>query len=161
MFTEKEKDRIVDYLSEVPENSKIYIGSDSIKYKKFGEAWARYVIVLVVHIGQNSGCKVFHFTERERVYGTGRGALRYRLMAEVQKATSLYIDFSDILADFNVELHLDLNSDETHDSNIVVKEAIGYVKGMTGLDAKIKPESLIASHCSDHVCKYGTLHRGK
>jgi len=161
MFTDDEIIEIKEYLDEMPEDSKVYIGSDSIKYKKGRVDWARYVIVLVVHIGQSSGCKVFHYTERERMFGEGRGALRYRLMNEVYKVTELYIKMADVLERFETEVHLDINSDSNYDSNTVVKEAVGYVKGVTGLDAKIKPESLIASHCSDHLCKYGTLHRNE
>ena len=41
-----------------------------------------------------------------------------------------------------------------HKSNIAVKEALVYVKGTTGLDAVIKPNSFAATHAADHVVRH-------
>jgi predicted RNase H-related nuclease YkuK (DUF458 family) len=38
-------------------------------------------------------------------------------------------------------------------SNVAVKEALGYVKGTLGIDAKIKPDSFAATHAADHVVR--------
>ena len=35
-----------------------------------------------------------------------------------------------------------------------IKEALGYVKGTTGLDAVIKPNSFAATHAADHVVRH-------
>lgn len=160
MFTENQIIEIKEYLDEAPENSKIYLGSDSIKYKKGRGFYARYAIILVVHLAQKNGCKIFHYIERERIHGKGTGALRFRLMNECYKVSELYLKFADILEAFDVEVHLDLNSNPAYASNIVVKEATSYILGITGKKAIIKPCSIIASHAADHLAKYNTFHRG-
>lgn len=158
MFNEKEIQEIKEYLDQTPEDSKIYLGSDSVKYKK-GRGWyARYTIVLVVHIAQKHGCKVFDYTEKERVYDDVKKP-RLRLMTEVYKVAECYLALADVLDDFEVEVHLDLNSNPDHFSNKVVKEAVGYIRGVTGQEVKIKPESQCASHCADHGAKYQTYNR--
>jgi uncharacterized protein len=158
MFNVEQIDEIKEYLYNVEDNSKIYLGSDSVKYKKRGIWYARYTVVLVVHIGQKHGAKVFSYTDKERTYDDIKNP-RLRLMTEVYKVAECYLALADMLENFEVEVHLDLNSDEDHFSNKVVKEAVGYIRGVTGLDAKVKPESQVASHCADHHAKYQTWNR--
>ena len=159
MFSKEEIIEIKEYLDNVEENSKIYLGSDSVKYKK-GRGWyARYTIVLVVHIGQKHGCKVFNYTEKDRVYDSFTKS-RMTLMTETYKLAECYLALADVLEAFDVEVHLDLNSDPNHFSNKVVQEAVGYIRGVTGVEVvKIKPESQCASHCADHGAKYQTFNR--
>lgn len=158
MFNKEEITAIKEYLDETPDTSKIYLGSDSVKYKKGRAWWARYTIVLVVHIAASHGAKVFSYTEKERVYDAITKP-RLRLMTEVYKVAECYLALADVLEPFDCEVHLDLNSNPDHFSNKVVKEAVGYIRGVTGVDAKIKPEAFIASHCADHGAKYQTFDR--
>lgn len=67
---------------------------------------------------------------------------------------STYLAFGEILEDFEVEIHLDINQNEVHNSSLVLKEAVGYVLGMTGLNAKVKPESFAASVCADRLVRH-------
>lgn len=159
MFNKDKLNEIQEYLDNVEPNTKIYLGSDSIEYKK-GDAWyAKYVIVLVVHMGQKHGAKVFNYEEIEKVYSLKKNSARLQLMTEVYKLAECYLEMQDILEPFDMdgmlEVHLDLNSNDMYRSNAVVKEAVGYIKGITGLDARIKPDSQVASHCADHGAKYG------
>lgn len=153
MFTQDEIEEIKDYLTNVEDNSKVYVGCDSLKYKK-GKTWyARYTTVLVVHIASSKGCKVFGYSERERDYDPKKEKPRMRLLNETYKAVGLYIELAEELEDFEVEIHLDINSDKKHNSNIVINEATGYVMGMTGLSAKAKPEAFAASYCADWMVR--------
>lgn len=151
MFTEDEKLEIIDYLIETP--GKVYIGGDSQRMTKNGKPFARYTCVLIVHINDNNGGRIFHYSETEPVYDQAKNKPRMRLMTEVRKIVDLYLEFAELLEDREVELHLDLNNDENHISNIVVKEALGYVLGMTGMEAKIKPDSWCATHAGDHYVR--------
>ena len=149
MFTEVEKVELEQYLNTMPAGNYVYIGADSVKFKKKGEWYARYNVAFIVHIGSAHGGKIFHTTEVERVYDKKVDKPRMRLMTEVYKAVGVYLEFADILEDLPVEIHIDVNPDEKFNSSIVLREALGYVKCMTGLDAHAKPDSWAASHAGD------------
>ncbi len=157
MFTKEEKNEIEQYLNNMPQNSSIYIGCDSIKYKRRGEWYAKYTVAFIIHIASRHGGKIFSFTEVERDYDPKVDKPRMRLMNEVYKSVSTYLEFGELLENLPVQIHIDINPDEEHNSSIVVKEALGYVQGMTGLDAYIKPHSWAASHASDRGAR-GKLH---
>ena len=158
MFSQKQLDEIKNYLARV--NGRVYIGCDSVLNRRFNlktqtyENWARFAIVLVVHIDNSRGCKIFSYVENERVYDAKMGKPTQRLMTEVYKSVDCFMALSDILEDREVEIHLDVNSDERHASNAIAKQAIGYVKGMTNLDALIKPNAWAGSSSADHIARY-------
>lgn len=135
-----------------PESS-VYIGADSIRFKKDKKWFARYSVVIIVHMDSKRGCKLFHKTVDLEDYGN----LRQRLITETFYAIEAATEVIEVIGDRKLEVHLDLNPNPKHKSNIAVKEALGYVKGAVGLDAKIKPASFAASHCSDHIAR-GKLH---
>lgn len=151
MFTEKDQLEIIDFLIETP--GKVYIGGDSQKFKRDGQWYARFTVVFIVHIRDAHGGKIFHYTETELVHDKHQNKPRLRLMTEVRKIVDAYIAFGEILEDREVEIHLDINSDEKYNSNLVMKEALGYVLGMTGLEAKVKPEAFAAAHAGDHFVR--------
>jgi len=149
MFTEVEKAEITQYLNDMPEGSTVYIGADSVKYKKKGVWYARYNVAFIIHIASKHGGKIFHTTEVERDYDPKKEKPRMRLMNEVYKAVGVYMEFAELLEDLPVEIHIDINSDEQFNSSIVLREALGYVKGMTGIDGIPKPDAWAASHAGD------------
>jgi predicted RNase H-related nuclease YkuK (DUF458 family) len=151
MFTEKEKLEIIDYLIETP--GKVYLGGDSKRFKKGGKWYARYTCVFIVHINDKNGGKIFSFSETEPVYDQKDDKPRMRLMTEVRKIVDMYLEFGELLEDREVQIHLDINSEPQHNSSIVVKEALGYVLGMTGISAQVKPESWAAAHAADHFVR--------
>lgn len=136
--------------------SSIYIGCDSIRYKKNGDWYARYSTVIVVHKDTSKGCKIFYHSESLRDYGKGIEGLRNRLLTEVNFAVQASMAIADVVGDRHLELHIDVNPDPIHKSNIVSKEALGWVRGM-GLDAKIKPDSWAATHAADHCVRFKTF----
>lgn len=151
MFTEEQKLEIIDYLIETP--GKIYLGGDSQKFKKNGKFYAKFTVVFIVHINDKNGGKIFHYTETEPVYDKVKDKPRMRLMMEVQKIVSTYLEFGELLEDREVQIHLDINSEEQHNSSIVLREAMGYVLGMTGIEAKVKPQAWAAAHAGDHFVR--------
>lgn len=149
MFTKEEAVTIEQYLNDMPANSSVYIGADSVKFKRKGVWWARHTVAFIVHIGSKHGGKIFHTSVTERDYDPKKEKPRMRLMNEVYKAVEVYMQFAEILEDLPVEIHIDINTDEKHNSSIVLREALGYVKGMTGLDGVPKPDGWAASHAGD------------
>ena len=72
-----------------------------------------------------------------------------RLMNEVYKVADLYLRLGDILEDFDVEVHLDINPSEMHGSSCVINEAIGYIRGMCNVIPLVKPKAFAASYAAD------------
>jgi predicted RNase H-related nuclease YkuK (DUF458 family) len=131
------------------DESSIYVGCDSIRFKtKKSDTWyARYCTVIIVHKDSKHGCSIYYDVQDIADYGN----LKQRLLMEVQFAVDAATSIVDVLGDRKLELHLDINPNPKHKSNIAVKEALGWVRGSLGIDAKIKPYSWASSHCADHV----------
>lgn len=153
MFSSKELQEIRDYLTTVDPDSKIYLGCDSQKFKKHGEWWARYTTVLIVHINNCNGGKVFGYNDQERDYDQKFNTPRMRLMNETYKVSELYLELGDILEDREVEIHLDINPDEKWGSSCVINQAVGYIRGVCGVEAKVKPDAFAASYAADSVVR--------
>ena len=130
-----------DFISKQSPESKIYIGGDSERFKIDGVWYADYTIAIVIHVNGNNGCKVFGEITRERDYDQKKDKPRMRLMNEVMKVANFYLKFADILEDYEVEIHLDISPDKKHGSNVVLNEAIGYIKGMCNVIPFVKPQS--------------------
>lgn len=130
--------------------SSVYIGCDSIRFRKNNQWYAKYSTVIIVHIDSNHGCKLFHSSLDMPDYGN----LKQRLLTEVQMAVSTATEIIDVIGDRHMEIHLDINPNPKHRSSIAVNEALGWVKGSLGLDAKIKPSSFAATHAADHAVRH-------
>lgn len=143
---EEAKQAILDSSKE----SSVYIGTDSIRFKKNGQWHAKYSTVIVLHIDSKKGCRLFH----ESVDMPDYGNLKQRLLTEVQFAVMAASEIIDVLGDRHLEVHIDVNPDPKHKSNVAVKEALGWVRGSLGLDAKIKPNSWAATHAADHAVRH-------
>jgi uncharacterized protein len=152
---------IIDYLDTVSPNSKVYIGCDSevTKLKKRKGVNIRYAIVVVVHIAGSNGAKIFGTFDNDHDdrYDTYKIKPQYRLMNEVYKVSDLYLKLAEALPNKQIEVHLDLNPNKEHLSNKVVNQALGYVKGVCGVDARLKPDAWAASAAADKWCT--VLHR--
>lgn len=135
-------------LSSSPQSS-VYIGCDSIRFKKNGQWFAKYSTVIILHMDSKKGCQLFH----ESVDLPDYGNLKQRLLTEVQFAVTAATEIIDVVGDRHLELHLDINPNPKHKSNVAVKEALGWVRGSLGMDAKIKPNAWAATHCGDHVVR--------
>ena len=147
MFTQEKLETIKEYLANTP--GKVYLGCDSQKYKKGNTWFARYTVVVIVHIENAHGGKVFYASTVERDYDHQKDRPRMRLMNEVRYVAEVYLLLAEELEEREVEIHLDINPNEKFGSNVVMKEAMGYVMGMTGIEAKIKPDAFAASYCAD------------
>ena len=127
----------------------IYIGGDSERFKVGKDWYADYIMVIVVHINGNNGCKIFGEVQRERDYDQKKSRPRMRLMNEVYKIAELYHKLHDVLEDRLVEVHLDINPDELHGSSCAINEAVGYIRGTCNVIPMVKPRAFAASYAAD------------
>jgi len=172
IFTQAQVDEIVDFLSKQSTETKLYFGCDSVRFMKEGVQYAKFATVLIVHINGKNGCRIFANKAVERDYDMKANRPKMRMMNEVIRVCSLYKQlmphieqFSELVElpngdiqvkEFDVEIHLDINTDPKHGSNCAAKEAAGYVLGITGIEPKLKPESWAASFGADAVANKST-----
>jgi predicted RNase H-related nuclease YkuK (DUF458 family) len=170
MFSQDQVHEIVELLETLDSSTKIYFGCDSVRLRKKGKWIASYATVMIVHINGKNGCRLFSNLSVEPDYDVKINRPRMRMMNEVRKVCELYAqmipyieNFAEIvegpdgellIKEFEIEVHLDINTDPLHGSSCAAKEAAGYVLAMTGLSedrVKLKPESFAASFGADAV----------
>lgn len=144
-------EKVTEYIRNQPKNSKIYLGADSESYCRNGSWMADFTLAVVIHHEGCHGCKIFGEVQTEQDFDSKKGRPVVRLMTEVYKVAELYLKLSDVLADREVEIHLDINPEEQHASNAVVQQAIGYIKGVCQMTPRIKPEAFAASVAADRL----------
>lgn len=130
-------------------DSSIYLGCDSIRYKKHGIWYAKYSTVIILHAATRHGGIIFADTDTQRDYGN----IRTRMLNEVQYAVQHASDIIDAVGDRHFEIHLDINPNPVYKSNAALAEAMGWVRGQFGDIVKCKPDAFAATHCADHVVR--------
>jgi predicted RNase H-related nuclease YkuK (DUF458 family) len=133
------------------DETKIYIGADSTRFKMEGRWYADYTLAVVVHIDGNHGCKIFGEVQRELDYDQKKSKPAMRLMNEVYKVSELFQSLSEVLEDRYVEVHLDINPNQLYGSSCVVQQAIGYIKGTCNVTPMVKPQAFAASYAADRL----------
>ena len=128
--------------------TRVYVGCDSEVITSNGSRYVDYTVAVVVHIGGQYGCRVFGEVHREPNYERNQARPRHRLMNEVYKTAEMYLKLSEVL-DIDIEVHLDINPNELYNSNAVMSEAIGYVRGLCNVTPKVKPYAFAASGAAD------------
>lgn len=128
-------------------SSKVYVGCDSKRYRN-GDV--KYATVVILHINGKNGGKMWSFIEDEHDYGRPENP-RLRLVQEAYKAVDLAREIAEVVGDREFEVHLDLNSNPKHKSNTAVKEALGYVMGVLGFEAKLKPQAWASMSAADRL----------
>lgn len=141
------------FIQNEPLESKIYIGCDSEVFKRHDKWYIDYYSVVVIHKNKHNGCKVFGKKVTEIDFTKDKKKPLYRLMQEVYKASELYLDLQEAIGDREVEVHLDLNPSKKHVSNLIVEQAIGYIKSTCNVVPMIKPNSWAASSVADRFLK--------
>jgi predicted RNase H-related nuclease YkuK (DUF458 family) len=151
MLTQTQIEDMVDLLINLNNDTKVYLGCDSVRYIKKGKQMARFATVAIVHMNGKNGCRIFSEITYEPDYDLKASRPKMRMMKEVQKVCELYVQIAPFIDEFDVEIHLDINTDPRHGSNCAASEAAGYVLGMTGIQPKLKPQSWAASFGADGV----------
>jgi predicted RNase H-related nuclease YkuK (DUF458 family) len=119
---------------------KMYLGCDSqTKADK-----TTYATTLVFHV-ESSGC---HIIYKKEVVPVIRD-----MWNRLWKETELSVKASLYLRENGIEIDtidLDYNIDPIHESNRLVKAAVGYVESL-GFKARVKPELLPAVYAADTI----------
>jgi predicted RNase H-related nuclease YkuK (DUF458 family) len=149
MLSDKQIEELVELLLTLDSNTKVYLGCDSVRYRKNGQKYARYATVLIVHMNGKHGCKIFSNVSHEPDYDMKANKPKMRMMNEVMKVCELYQQVGPLIDEFDIEIHLDISTDPKQGSNIAATEAAGYVLGVTGIEPKLKPESFASSFGAD------------
>ena len=76
-----------------------------------------------------------------------------RLMNEAYKVDALYDLIKESIGDRYREIHLDINTDESHNSHLVLAQAAGYIRGVCGIEPKVKPEAFASSAVADRYTR--------
>lgn len=122
---------------------KVCIGTDSQVRSSITE-----FATVIVFLREKSGGFMFvntHKTNKPM-------SLKERMITEVAHSVEVAYALCDLLDRHKValEVHADINTDPTFQSNIALKEAMGYILGM-GFVFKAKPDAFASSSCADKI----------
>ncbi|MEM6725320.1 MAG: ribonuclease H-like YkuK family protein [Bacteroidota bacterium] len=147
-------EKITDPIKEAVENAllretakghrmKVCIGTDSQVRGKVTE-----FATVIVFLREKKGGFMFIKNDSSQHKMT----LRERMILEVGKSVEVAYMLCDLLDkhDVALEVHADINTDPHFQSNVALREAMGYIVGM-GFKFKAKPDSFASSACADKV----------
>lgn len=126
---------------------KICVGSDSQVYQDH----ITYATVIVV-LREGKGGFMFI----RNLKGNPNVRIKERMLKEVAMSVEVAYEICHILEAYGVELevHADINTDPKFESNVALKDAMGYILGM-GFVFKAKPDAFASSYCADKMVKLG------
>lgn len=122
---------------------KVCIGTDS---QVRGEA-IEFASVIVFLREKKGGFMFIHNSKVEKTM-----TIKERMITEVAHSVDVAYSLCDLLDRYKVELevHADINTDPSFQSNTALKDAMGYILGM-GFVFKAKPDAFASSYCADKV----------
>lgn len=122
---------------------KVCIGSDS----QVKGGVIEYATVIVFLREKRGG---FMFICNHKEYR--KMSIRERMISEVARSVNVAYNLCDLLDKYDVELevHADINTDPDFESNVALKEAMGYILGM-GFVFKAKPDAFASTSCADKM----------
>ena len=122
---------------------KVCIGTDS----QVRGSSVEYATVIVFLREKKGGFMYISNYREDRTIG-----IRERMISEVARSVDVAYRLCDLLDKYNVELevHADINTDPHFQSNVALREAMGYILGM-GFVFKAKPDAFASSSCADKV----------
>lgn len=122
---------------------KVYIGTDS-QVKRGVVELATVIVFLREHKGG------FMFISHDKI--SRRLSIKERMLTEVQKSIDIAYQLCPILDQYRIDLevHADINTNPSFESNVALKEAMGYILGM-GFQFRAKPESFASTNCANKM----------
>jgi uncharacterized protein len=122
---------------------KVCIGTDSQVRGPIIE----FATVIVFLREKKGGFMYIHNEKMQQTVG-----IRERMILEVAKSVDVAYNLCDLLDKYKIDLevHADINTDPHFQSNVALKEAMGYILGM-GFVFKAKPDAFASSSCADKV----------
>jgi predicted RNase H-related nuclease YkuK (DUF458 family) len=130
-------------------DKQIVIGTDSQAHQK------HEFVTCVVLISPGYGGKIFYTKRTENK----KYSLQEKLFTEAFMSMELAMELSGKMPkSWNIEVHLDVNSNVKFKSYKYMKQLSGMVEAQ-GFDVKTKPDSWAATHVSEHLVKH--RHEGR
>ena len=122
---------------------KVCIGTDSQVYGEKTD-----FATVIVFLREKRGGFMFIHTDKSMQ----PMSLRERLIQEVGKSVTVAYELCDLFDKYDIEMevHADINTDPHFKSNVALKEAMGYIRGM-GFVFKGKPDAFASSSCADKM----------
>lgn len=124
---------------------KVCIGTDSQVRGSIVE-----FATVIVFLREKKGGFMFiqNFNEKRTM------SIRERMILEVAKSVEISYALCELLDKYDVglEVHADINTDPAFQSNVALKEAMGYILAM-GFVFKAKPNAFASSSCADKVIR--------
>jgi predicted RNase H-related nuclease YkuK (DUF458 family) len=122
---------------------KVCIGTDSQVMSE-----EVHFATVIVFLREKRGGFMFISNDRSQRKMT----LRERMILEVGRSVEVAFSLCHLLDAYNValEVHADINTDPAFESNVALKEAMGYILAM-GFEFKAKPDAFASSSCADKV----------
>ena len=122
---------------------KVCIGTDSQVRGKLTE----FASVIVFLREKRGG---FMFINNDRT--TIKYSIKERMLEEVSRSVRVAYDSCNLFDKYEVdmEVHADINTNPNFESNLALREAMGYILGM-GFAFKAKPEAFASSSCANKV----------
>ncbi|MFK7907973.1 MAG: ribonuclease H-like YkuK family protein [Chitinophagales bacterium] len=122
---------------------KVCIGSDSQVHGSTIE-----FATVIVFLREKRGGFMFIHNESK----VQKMSLKERMLVEVAMSIEIAYSLCDLLDayDVDLEVHADINTNPQFESNVALKEAMGYILGM-GFAFKAKPDAFASSVCADKM----------
>ena len=122
---------------------KVCIGTDSQEYHEQVE-----FATVIVFLREKKGG--FMFINNSKM--VAKMGIKERMITEVAKSVEVAYALCDLLDKYHVELevHADINTDPSFQSNTALREAMGYILSM-GFVFKAKPDAFASSSCADKM----------
>lgn len=122
---------------------KVFIGTDSQVKRNTIE-----VATVIVFLREKKGG--FMFIHKDKI--SFKLSIKERMLMEVQRSIEIAYQLCPILEKYQVDLevHADINTNPHFESNLALKEAMGYILGM-GFNFKAKPESFASTNCANRI----------
>jgi uncharacterized protein len=123
---------------------KICIGTDS--QQKGGDTEFATVIVFLRE-GRGGFMLINNYKEVRQAY-----SIKERMLIEVSKSIEIAYELCELFTTYHVdmEVHADINTNPNFQSNLALRDAMGYILGM-GFAFKAKPDSFASSSCADKI----------
>lgn len=148
-------EEIAAFLKNCGPETRVYLGADSERHRYQGVWYADYTIACVIHIDGCKGCKLFGEVHTERDLDQRQDRPFNRMMTEAMKVAELYLRLKEVLYDYEVEVHLDIATDQVNGSSCAAAAATGYIKAMCNVTPILKDHtggtSFAASFAADRV----------
>ncbi len=124
---------------------KVCIGTDS---QVRGEDVEFATVIVFLREKKGGFMYICNFKETRKM------SLRERMILEVSKSVEVSYNLCELLDLYDValEVHADINTDPSFESNVALKEAMGYILSM-GFVFKAKPDAFASSSCADKVVR--------